>query len=127
MLVYVTTPQQFESAFLDWSTQNSSDDRRIIHVVFNEFMHSDEAQEFYTSTQLYSFTVSHWLVQFNRWRDHEIKRQPASLEKIRYWCLHLSDLMQSDWGVGHKLIVQECFEEDDLIEPQDPDLFDALF
>lgn len=127
MLVYVATPQQFGDAFVHWCKQTQGNDRLMLHKVFNEFMTSNFAKPFYTTTHLYSFTIEQWISQFNFWRDSEIIRQPKHLETIRYWCIQLSDLLQSNWGVDYKLIVKECLEESsDIAQPHEPDLFDSL-
>lgn len=127
MLVFVATPQQFEHAFEHWCEQTTSKNRLILHNVFNEFMASSQASCFLTTTQLYSFTFEHWLKQFESWRDSEILRQPQHLETIRYWCIQLSDLMQSTWSIQYKLIVKECLEEcADITLPHSPDLLDSI-
>ena len=108
MLVTVTTEAQLQAVFDNWIAGSDSDERRVIHTVFGQFMVSPEAAIFHTVTGLLCFNVPEWQRQFERWRDGEIARQPNHLETIRYWTLRVSDLLQSDWGVQHKLIVKEC-------------------
>ncbi|MBT3205217.1 MAG: hypothetical protein HOM14_03860 [Gammaproteobacteria bacterium] len=128
MLVYVTTSRQLQQAFDHWLAETGSDERQVIKNVFDQFLAAPEAEIFHTVTGLVCFNVPEWQQQFDRWRDGEITRDPHNLETIRYWTLQVSDLIQSDWGVRHKLIVKECLQQSDDFSGSHapPDLFDAL-
>lgn len=126
MLVFVATPEHFKDAFDNWIKETGTDDRKMHKVVFDDFMQSDQAMMFHTVTHLISFPINEWLTQFNLWRDLEIKYYPQHLEKINYWTIRLSHLMQSSWSIDSKLIVRECFESSDIKTPSEPDLFDQL-
>ena len=127
MLVFVATHAQFEKAFLTWIDETGADDRKIIHRVFNAFIHSVHARGFHTSTGLICFYYAWWQEQFALWRDAEIKLHPEQIEAIRFWSERLSELLQSSWSIQHKLIVRECLDEnDDVLPVQNVDLFDSL-
>lgn len=127
MLVYVTTPRLIEQAFNHWIAQSPSDERKIVYRVYQEFMESPQAKSFYKVTQLISFAYPQWQSAFDQWRAQEIYTHPANQEKIRYYTERLAALLQSDWALEHKLIVQECLEQAlDLVPQPDTDLFDEL-
>jgi hypothetical protein len=111
MLVYVVTPEQFESAFLNWIKETDSDDRKIVHKVFNQFMCSPLAHMFHTCTGLISFGIVQWKVQFEEWVKQEIQRSPNSEANRRHYTDLLIQLLESSWAIERKLIVSECLED----------------
>ena len=111
MLVYVVTPEQFESAFLNWVKETGSDERKIVHKVFKQFMCSAQASLFHTCTGLISFGIVQWNVQFEEWITQEIQRSPGSEANIRHYTTLLIQLLESSWAIERKLIVSECLED----------------
>jgi len=111
MLVYVVTPEQFESAFLNWIKETGSDDSKIVHMVFKQFMCSSQAHMFHSCTGLISFGIVQWRAQFDEWVKQEIQRSPGSEANIRRYTNLLIELLESSWGIASKLIVTECLDE----------------
>ena len=127
MLVYAATPKQFEYALNQWTLSAEREHRLRVKAVLDQFMGDELAKPLRTETGLFCFTYPDWQIAFTRWRDHAIRRQPQQLEKIQYWTRQVSALLQSDWGLTHKLVVRECLQELLDIEPcVEADLFDAL-
>lgn len=111
MLVYVVTPEQLESAFMNRIKETGSDDRKIVHKVFEQFMCSPQARLFHTCTGLISFGIVQWKAQFEEWVMQEIQRSPGSEANIRRYTNLLIQLLESSWAIEKKLIVSECLED----------------
>ena len=103
MLVYVVTPEQLESAFLNWIQETGSDERKIVHKVFKQFMCSPQARLFHTCTGLISFGIVQWKVQFEEWVKQEIQRSPSSEANIRHYTGLLIQLLESSWAIRKKV------------------------
>jgi hypothetical protein len=115
MLVYVATPQQIDQAFGRW-VNDSSDDvskrtRRIVHIIYREFMATHNAVAFNTVTGLVSFPLDRWLLSFRAWVNQEIAENPYNASDIRRWSDLLIALLSSDWCIEQKLIVTECLDD----------------
>ncbi|MBL7002466.1 MAG: hypothetical protein ISR69_00390 [Gammaproteobacteria bacterium] len=126
MIVIVATEEKINTAFNQWINEQSDDERKILFAIYQEFMASSFASEFHTVTGLICYSQADWQQAFELWRDREIQRTPQSLEKIRYWSIKLSDLIYSDWSVRYKLVVKECFDEEDIGQPYVDDMLDQL-
>ncbi len=114
MLVYVTTANKIEYAFQHWIGESGNEQRRIVHQVYQWFMASAEAQKFHTITGLISFPLDSWELTFRHWIEREITTHPGQAENIRRWSEQLIALMSSHWGLAHKMIVQECLDEQEV-------------
>jgi hypothetical protein len=110
MIVYVSTSEQIDLAFQQWIDETKEDDRRIVHLVYKEFMLSDCAKAYNTVSGLTSFNLDDWQIVFRQWIDQEIIENPGNAADIRKWSSMLIDLISSDWGINHKLIVRECLD-----------------
>ena len=111
MLVYVVTPEQLESAFQNWIQETGSDERKIVHKVFKQFMSSPQAHLFHTCTGLISFGIVQWKVHFEEWVTQEVQRSPSSEANIRHYTGLLIQLLESSWAIQRKLIVSECLDD----------------
>jgi hypothetical protein len=112
MLVYVATTEQIDKAFHLWISETDEDDRRIVHLVYKEFMLSEIANTYNTVSGLISFSLEDWQVKFQQWIDNEILTNPSNANAIRRWSGMLIALISSEWAVRHKLIVRECLEDE---------------
>jgi hypothetical protein len=115
MIVYAVTPKQMNKAFLDWIEETGTDDRKILHKIFNTFMGTAESRQFLTVTGLICFPFDKWELLFRRWAEHEIDRVPDHEDSIRRWTNDLIVLLTSSWCMKHKLIVRGCLDEMDLL------------
>jgi hypothetical protein len=112
MLVYVATPEQIDQAFICWIDETGDDTRRVVHQVYRWFMSTEYAKAYNTVSGLISFSLDDWLGVFRQWIDKEIIANPGNVADIRKWSSMLIDLISSDWGINHKLIVRECLDDE---------------